>query len=57
VLHRLEKRGLLTSEWKGSKHGRQRRYYRLTSRGQRVWREQRAQWHALSRAVNTLLGF
>ena len=56
VLHRLEKRGLLTSEWKGPKHGRQRRYYRLTARGHRLWREQRDQWRSFSRGVNALLG-
>jgi PadR family transcriptional regulator, regulatory protein PadR len=71
VLHRLEKRGLLSSEWKGPpslrrhvelrrgqgpRRGRQRRYYRLTARGQRRWREQRAHWRAFSRAVNALLG-
>ena len=56
VLHRLEKHGLLTSEWRGPKHGRQRRYYRLTARGQRLWREQRQQWLTFSRGVNALLG-
>jgi PadR family transcriptional regulator PadR len=56
VLHRLEKRGLLTGEWKGPKGGRQRRYYRLTSRGQHLWREQRDHWRTFSRAVHSLLG-
>ena len=71
VLHRLEKRGLLTSEWKGPpslrkhselrrgkcpKHGRQRRYYRLTVLGQRLWREERGQWRSFSHGVNALLG-
>ncbi len=56
VLHRLEKRGLLTSEWKGPKSGRQRRYYRLTARGQRLWRKQRDHWRTFSRGVNALLG-
>jgi PadR family transcriptional regulator PadR len=56
VLHHLQAQGLVTSEWKGPKTGRRRRYYRLTPRGQRAWREQRAQWRAFSRAVNALLG-
>ncbi len=68
VLHRLEDRGLLTSEWKPAcdrlpprsratrpSHGRMRRYYRLTARGERVWREHRAHWRAFARAVNALL--
>jgi len=56
VLHRLERRGLLSSEWKTPKCSRQRRYYRLTTRGQRLWREQRDQWRTFSSAVNALLG-
>ena len=63
VLHRLEKRGLLTSAWQaaptlrtGRKTGRQRRYYRLTAHGQRLWREQRDHWQSFSRGVNALLG-
>ena|ERR1051326_6396278 len=56
VLHRLEKRGLLASKWKGPGTGRRRRYYRLTARGQRLWREQRNQWRTFSRDVNSLLG-
>jgi DNA-binding PadR family transcriptional regulator len=69
VLYRLEKRGVLTSEWKGPpsrghsplrrgegpKSGRQRRYYRLTARGQRLWRKQRDHWCTFSRGVNALL--
>ena len=68
VLHRLEKRGLLASEWKpasaghrqlrragGPKPGRQRRYYRLTARGQRLWRVQRDHWCSFTRAINALL--
>jgi DNA-binding PadR family transcriptional regulator len=56
VLHRLEKRSLLTSEWVGKQTGRQRRYYRLTARGQRLWREQRDHWCTFSSGVNALLG-
>ena len=56
VLHRLEKRGLLTSEWKEPKRGRQRRYYQLTARGRRLWREQCNQWLTFSHGVNSLLG-
>ncbi len=55
VLRHLEEQGLVTSHWEGPKDGRQRRYYRLTSRGQRVWNEQRHQWTTFSRAVNALL--
>ena len=56
VLHRLEQRGLLVGAWQGPASGRRRRYYRLTARGQRCWRDQRDQWHTFSRGVNLLLG-
>jgi PadR family transcriptional regulator PadR len=55
VLHRLEEQGLVTSAWKGPKKGRRRRYYQLTKRGRSLWREQRDQWRAFSRSINTLL--
>jgi DNA-binding PadR family transcriptional regulator len=55
VLRHLEKQGLVTSHWKGPKDGRQRCYYRLTPRGQRVWQQQRRQWTAFTRTINTLL--
>ena len=55
VLRHLERQRLVTSHWEGPKDGRQRRYYRLTTTGHRVWREQRGQWNAFTRAVNALL--
>jgi len=51
----LEKCGLLTSEWVGKKTGRQRRYYRLTAHGQRLWREQHDHWCSFTRVINALL--
>jgi len=46
----------VTSAWKGPKDGRRRRYYQLTKRGHRLWREQRDQWRTFSRSINALLG-
>lgn len=56
VLHHLEKQRLVTSHWRGAKNGRQRRYYEITGRGRRAYRQQRAQWRSFSAAVNALLG-
>ena len=56
VLHRLEKRGLLAGQWTRPRRGHERRYYRLTARGQRLWQEQRNQWKTFSQDVNSLLG-
>ena len=55
VLHDLERRRLVSSQWKAAGPNRERRYYRLTTRGETVWRRQRAQWRAFSTMVNHLL--
>jgi DNA-binding PadR family transcriptional regulator len=56
VLHRLQARGLVVSQWAGPDRGRRRRYYRLTVRGHRRWRIWRDQWGVFARGVNSLLG-
>jgi len=55
VLHDLERRGLVTSQWLGPKYGRCRKYYRITERGRRALRERRRQWRDFSRSLNHLL--
>ena len=44
VLHRLERDGLVASEWKQADTGRERKYYRLTSDGQKALKSEREQW-------------
>ena len=44
VLHRLERGGLIVSEWKKSDTGRERKYYRLSSTGRRSLQVERRQW-------------
>jgi DNA-binding PadR family transcriptional regulator len=41
VLHDLEGRGWVSSEWRGRKGGRRRRCYRIMEPGRRALREQR----------------
>jgi PadR family transcriptional regulator PadR len=55
VLHHLERQKLVTSEWRGPKQGRQRRYYRLTARGRQAWRQQRRDWKAFVAAIHAVL--
>ena len=56
ALHRLEKRGLLRSDWKSSETNRRAKYYALTAKGRQVLDEQTQAWRrsarALSRALN-----
>jgi transcriptional regulator len=50
VLHRLERAGLLVSEWQ-EHGGRRRRTYRLTNAGRRELRSERAAWDDFAAAV------
>lgn len=54
ALHRLEKSGLLTSEWT-EVNGRRRRTYRLTKRGRGALGEQRRVWEEFSDAITSVL--
>jgi PadR family transcriptional regulator PadR len=44
VLHRLEREGLIDSEWKEAETGRERKYYFLTSEGRKTLKAERQQW-------------
>jgi transcriptional regulator len=55
ALHRLEKSGLLGSEW-SVVGGRRRRTYRLTKKGERSLHAERRQWEDFSSAVSRVLG-
>jgi PadR family transcriptional regulator PadR len=55
VLHRLEKEGLLASEWSEAA-GRRRRTYTLTGAGKGALAKQRHAWQAFSDAVGKVLG-
>ncbi|RYD84020.1 MAG: PadR family transcriptional regulator [Verrucomicrobiaceae bacterium] len=57
VLHRMEKDGLIRSEWRDSEVGRRRKYYKLTSDGGHAAHEERAEWllvhHTLAKLWHT----
>jgi DNA-binding PadR family transcriptional regulator len=54
ALHRLERTGLITSQW-SLESGRSRRTYELTAAGRAALGAERATWHAFSTAVSRLL--
>jgi PadR family transcriptional regulator len=54
ALHRLERAGLIRSDWE-TVSGRRRRAYRLTDSGRRALRDQRAVWAQFSTAVTAVL--
>ena len=54
VLHRLEKDGLVISQWKISEEGRYRKYYSLTSLGRKELEVERRQWLSVHSALTKL---
>jgi transcriptional regulator len=55
ALHRLELRGLLSSEWGASENNRRAKYYSLTAAGRRELVQQAEHWRRLSGAVARIL--
>lgn len=54
-LHRLERQGLVASEWGPSENNRRARYYTLTPAGRKRLREETANWRRYVRAVDAVL--
>lgn len=55
ALYRLERQGLIRSEWRITEHNRRARYYSLTRDGRRRLDCELAQWRRLTRAINLVL--
>jgi PadR family transcriptional regulator, regulatory protein PadR len=54
-LHRLTRRGFLTSSWRVTENNRRARYYALTAAGRRALAEEHATWEKLSNGVNLVM--
>lgn len=57
ALHRLERKGWISSEWGVSENNRRAKYYALTSAGRQQLRTQTASWQRFSEAVSRVLSF
>jgi len=55
ALYRLERQGLIASEWRVTENNRRARYYALTRAGRKHFSDELAQWRRMSRAVNLVL--
>ena len=55
ALHRLERRGWITSEWGVSDNNRRAKFYRLTSAGRARFRAQAPLWHRHAEAIAVAL--
>lgn len=56
ALYRLERQGLIRSEWRTTENNRRARYYSLTRDGRRRLGDDLAQWRRMSHAIELVLG-
>ena len=56
LLYRLENRGLIHGRWVEKPNQRRRRYYRLTTQGQKTFARQRQSWREFVSAVGRITG-
>ncbi|MEP1096254.1 MAG: helix-turn-helix transcriptional regulator [Cyclobacteriaceae bacterium] len=54
VLHRLEKEGLIKSEWILSETGRHRKYYSITEAGKAALHDEKANWMSMHEVMLNL---
>lgn len=54
VLHRLERQGYVTSQWRAADNGRRRKYYRITRDGRAHLAAQRRQWQVVDGTLRGL---
>jgi PadR family transcriptional regulator, regulatory protein PadR len=52
LLHRLDRLGHVTTEWRTPPGGRRRKYYAITETGRAALAEQQRQWATVARALN-----
>jgi len=54
LLYNLEGKGLIEGFWREASSGRERKYYRLTTKGRKRLAADIAQWEALTRALTDI---
>jgi transcriptional regulator len=55
ALQRLEKEGLITSDWATTDNNRRARYYRLTARGRRALGDELESWRRFAAGLEAVL--
>ncbi|CUX67874.1 lineage-specific thermal regulator protein [Clostridium sp. C105KSO15] len=56
ILHTLEQQGAVTSYHQTADNGRSRKYYAITSHGQKMLDEKSKEWKVYQTAVNQVMG-
>lgn len=54
VLHKLEKKGLITSTWKASENGRKRKYYAISADGKKELATEKENWTIVNAIIMKL---
>lgn len=55
ALYRLERQGLIRSDWRVTENNRRARYYSLTRDGRKHFTDELAQWRRMSHAIELVL--
>lgn len=55
ALHRMEKKGLVTAEWKASENGRMAKFYSITREGEKQLGVEVEQWQRYALAIQWVL--
>jgi transcriptional regulator len=55
ALHRMVRKGWLTSGWQDTRKGRPMKFYRLTPAGRRQLEAERSNWEQVCRAIGLVL--
>ena len=55
ALHRMVRKGWLTSDWQDTRKGRPMKFYRLTTAGRRQLAAERSNWEQVCRAIGLVL--
>lgn len=56
VLHRLEREGLIESDWRVAENRKRRKYYAITKKGLEALVGERAAWEVVDAALRTAWG-
>ena len=55
ALYRMEKRGLISSDWEMTELGRPAKFYTLTAAGRKELKQESVEWLAFAKAVTLVL--
>ena len=55
ALHKLERRGWITAEWKASGNNRRAKFYSLTRLGRKQLEKETANWNRISTAISGIV--